>query len=179
MENKKQDLVTNADGTSSNTKERAPRKDRSMAKYSEQDYLLLPRKEQYELAKKYWGGHVKEFDDGTFQFSATHFGDICKSLGFEKKTIVVDNLASETSSDILYLKRGRRIETIERKFTLDKETNDKIDLFLSNGGKELSNSDKSKIIDAIINAAFTDRIAAQNAGQKTIGYPPTGEELLR
>ena len=157
-------------------KKRSSKKDRSNGKYSEEAFLALPRDKQFSLAQKYCFVQVKEFDDGTFQFSRDHFIDLCSGLGFKKA--IIDTKTAEKKANTIYLERGRRTETVERKFTLNKETDVLIDEYLSSGAGKLSNMEKSKIIDAVINKAFSELLNAQKNGQTTVAYRQVGEERL-
>ena len=147
-------------------KKKSPKKDRSNGKYSEEAFRALPRDRQFELAKKYWGGPVKDFDDGTFQFSATHFGDICKSLGFEKQTVITDTLAANT----IYLEHGTRDDTVDFKIKVVKNTNAKKELFFSRCRRPLSNNEKSKIMEIFINEMLDAKIEALESGNLIIKY---------
>ncbi len=168
--------MTSTTETEESKMKKAPKKDRSGGKYSEEAFLALPREKQFELAQMYWGGKGKNFEDGTFKFSQTQFVRLCQKLGFEKG--IIDTKSNEASYNVIYLERGRRTETLERKFTLNKETNELIDEYLSSGPIQLSNMEKSKITDAIINKAFTEMLTAQRNGQTTVAYRPVGVERL-
>ncbi len=170
------EYTDNAEGK----RKKAPKKDRSNAKYSETDFLGLPRAEQLKLAEKYWNGTVADFDDGTFQFSYTHFGEVCKRIGFRKG--IVDTMPERApvlsgtpqKGSTIYIDHGRR-ESATKKLTLSNETIEKMDLLL---GDKLSNIEKSKVIDAIISQAFDEKLAAQKAGQFGVAYRPMEEERL-
>ena len=161
------------------SKKRSQRIDRSNAKYSEEDFMKLPRKEQLELAEKYWNGPVADFDDGTFQFSYTHFANLCQKLGFRKG--IVDTMPEGEASDpvapssIIYIEHGRREETEVKKLTLSKSTIDKIDQLL---GDKLSNVEKSKVTDEILSQALDQKLADKRVGQFGVAYRPLAEERI-
>ena len=160
---------------------RAAKKDRSGGKYSEEAFLALPRSEQLALAERYWNGPVATFDDGTFQFSYTHFGKICEQIGFRKGIVdtrpeikLPDKEETEPSA-IIYIDHGRREETIVKKLTLSKETEEKISRLL---GDRLSNIEKSKVVDVILSQALDRCLVEQKAGLFGVAYRPTEEERL-
>ena len=157
-------------------KKKSPKKDRSGSKYSEEAFLALPRDKQLALANKYWLGHVKNFDDGTFKFSRDKFISLCKSLGFREA--IIDTQTNVSTFDTIYIDRGRRADTTERKFTLNTETDALINEYFSTGECKLTNTEKSKIFDSIILSAFTELLDAQKNGQTTVAYRPAGEERL-
>lgn len=162
-------------------KQRRQIKNRTESKYSESDFIKLPREEQFKLIEKYWNGHVSDFDDGTFQFSYTHFGVICKRLGFKKG--IIDERNHETNQihtsnvpqDIIYIETGNRSNTVEKKLTLSKSTIDKIDTLL---GKDLSNIERSKVIDVIIEEIVDQKLQAKEAGTFGVAYKPTEAKRL-
>ena len=91
--NEVKDKITNVKDSSvgeknkKQSKSRSTNKDRSQNKYSKDDFMSLTRREQFELAKKYWNIPSDQFDDGTFQFSRTLFVKLCEEIGFEKSVI--------------------------------------------------------------------------------------------
>ena len=160
-------------------KKRAPRKDRSQAKYSEHDFLRMPRNEQLRLAEQYWNGPVDKYDDGTFQFSYTHFGTLCKQLGFRKGVVDANASATEalashaTASETIYIDRISR-ETQEKKMTLSVSTVQKIDAITEG----LGNITKSRVIDAIIERAMDDVITRLDEGTLEVCYKPIKEKRI-
>ena len=161
------------------SKRRATKKDRSNAKYSEADFMGFPRAEQLALAEKYWNGPVDEFDDGTFQFSYTHFANLCQKLGFRKgivdtmpEDVALDNIAP---SSIIYIDHGRRELTEVKKLTFSKSTIDKMEQLL---GDKLSNVEKSKVIDEIFSQVLDQKLKDKKAGQFGVAYRPHDEERL-
>jgi hypothetical protein len=162
-------------GLKEEKRKRASKKDRSNGKYSQEDFLNLPRVEQYALAEKYWNGPVADFDDGTFQFSSTQFAKLCEKLGFRKG--IVDTLAEESlsdSQDTLYIDRGRRGETVEKKYTLSKETVVKMDELLGS----LGNMEKSKVLDLLLSQMLDEKLEAKRAGHFHVVYKASAEEIL-
>lgn len=156
-------------------RKRAPRKDRSHGKYSQEDFLNLPRDEQYALADKYWNGSTADFDDGTFQFSYPQLGRLCEQVGLRKG--IVDTRAKESllrSQDILYLDRGRREETVEKKYTYSKTTIDKFDELVG----PLSNIEKSKVLDLLLSQILEEKLEAKRAGRFHVVYKAVDEEVL-
>ena len=171
---------TDMEQETEDSKKRASKIDRSSAKYSEDDFMKLPRAEQLGLAEKYWNGPVADFDDGTFQFSYTHFANLCQKLGFRKG--IVDTMPEGefpdpevAPSSIVYIEHGKREETEVKKLTLDKCTIEKIDKLL---GDKLSNVEKSKVIDAILSQALDKKLADKRVGQFGVAYRPLAEERL-
>jgi hypothetical protein len=164
-------------------KQRAARKDRSDAKYSEDDFRAFPRSKQHELAEQYWNGKTEDFDDGTFQFSYTHFAKICTDLGFRKGIVdtmpekqAAEEQESGASGSIIYIDHGKRAGSVTKKMTISEETDKKIEELL---GKSLSNVEKSKVLDAILTEAIEDRLIDKRAGRFEVFYRPTdGERLL-
>lgn len=160
-------------------KKKSRKIDRSGCKYSEKDFLQMPRAEQLVLAEKYWNGPVADFDDGTFQFSSTHFATLCQKIGFRKG--VVDTLPENATSDqentssVIYIDHGRREATEVKKFTLAKGTIEKMDQLL---GDTLSNVERSKVIDAILVEALEQKLAEQRAGMFKVVYRPLDEERI-
>jgi hypothetical protein len=55
--------------------------------YSEENFKQLSRAEQLELANIHWMDSKGYDDSHMFQFSYTHFSNLCKKLGFEKGVI--------------------------------------------------------------------------------------------
>lgn len=156
---------------------RAHRKDRSNGKYSETDFLNLPREEQLKLAEHYWMGRTEDFDDGTFQFSYTHFAELCKMLGFRKG--VVDELKSNNNCTSLkkkiYIEHGRREETDVKKLTLSVSTINNLDMLL---GNRLSNIEKSKVMDIIIAEKVDELLKIKKEGEFSVAYRRCEEERL-
>ena len=173
--------IKNADQDADVGKKRSPKIDRSGAKYSEDAFMNLPRSEQLALAEKYWNGPVADFDDGTFQFSYTHFANLCQKLGFRKG--IVDTMPECVASDqkevapssIVYIDHGKRDKTEVKKLTLAKGTIDKMDQLL---GNKLSNVEKSKVIDEILSHVLDQKLADKRAGQFGVAYRPVAEERL-
>jgi len=77
----------------------------------------------------------------------------------------------------LYIEHGRREKTVEKKVTFSEKTVSKFNDLL---GKEnnLSNIEKSKILDAILLEALENKLAAKNAGAFSVAYKPVKEEVL-
>ena len=162
-------------GLNEEKRKRALNKDRSNGKYSKDDFLKLPRDEQHALAEKYWNGPVADFDDGTFQFSSTQFAKLCEKIGFRKG--IVDTLSKESlpnSEDTLYIDRGRRGETAEKKFTLSQETIDKFDELLGS----LGNMEKSKAFDLLLSRLLDEKLEAKRVGNFHVAYKVTEEKIL-
>lgn len=162
-------------GLKEEKRKRALNKDRSNGKYSQDDFRKLPREEQLALAKKYWNCPADEFDDGTFRFSRTQFIKLCEQIGFRKD--IVDMLAEESlsySDDTLYIDRGRRGETVEKKYTLSKETVDKINELLGS----LGNMEKSKALDLLLSQLLEEKLEAKRAGHFHVVYKASAEEIL-
>lgn len=154
------------------TKKKSSRIDRSNAKYSEEDFLKLPRKKQLQLAETYLLNMKSEdFDDGTFQFSRSHFASICERIGFKKGFID----ANGSQEEKLYIDHRKRKETIIKKITLSKKTVEKIDKLL---GDNLSKVEKSKIIDLLLEQIIDEKLALKEAGKFKVAYRPTDEERL-
>lgn len=168
------------------SKKRASKVDRSGNTYSEEKFRVLPREEQLRLANKHWMDSKGYDASGIFQFSYTHFSNICKELGFVKGVIDTRKDASDTkeyASDskkvepcsILYIDHGKREETEVKKLTFAKDTIDKIDQLL---GDKLSNVEKSKVIDVILSEALDNKLAAKRVGQLVVAYRPVYEVRL-
>jgi hypothetical protein len=175
-------IKDNAEGEES--KSRTVKRDRSGNKYSEADFMALPRSQQLELAQTWWMDS-KGFDDGKmFQFSYTHFSNLCQKLGFKKGVIDTGVRAFDSRSDanipadadnIIFIDRGKRVNTVEKKITLSGRTNDKLESLL---GNKLSNIEKSKAIDVILENALDDMLSKKQAGTFGIAYRPTELERL-
>ena len=160
------------------SKNRAASKDRSNGKYSDDDFLALPRKEQLRLAEKYWNGAVAAFDDGTFQFSYSHFAKICADIGFRKG--IVDDLAglTEESDDRqkkIYIEHGTRSDTVEKKFTLSVSTVEALEQLFADSDKAISNIERSKIIDVVIGDKINELLQLKRKGLLSISYKPVEE----
>ena len=159
------------------------KKDRSNSKYSEDDFMAMPRNKQFELAQKYWGGAVADFDDGTFQFSVTHFKNLCERLGFTKGVVdtraglPVDTVKSNSGIDTIYIERGIRENTGERKFTLSKQTLDNLNEFFepSEKARALTSMEKSKIIDSLFNQMLENKLKSKREGKLKVTYKLTDE----
>ncbi len=168
----------NNEGIKPGKKQRSARKDRSDGKYSEEAFRNLSREVQFELAKEYWNKPVNEFDDGTFQFSSSHFAEVCKSLQFEKRTVVVDAKAEEKENQpkdtVVVIDHGRR-ETERHNWTFSEGTNDKIERLL---GENLSNMEKSKVIDVILNNELDNLLKEKEAGRFHVDYRPVEKVRL-
>ena len=161
---------------------RSSKKDRSSNRYSEEEFLALPRSQQLELANIWWM-NSKEFDDSQlFQFSYTHFAEICKKLGFKKGVIDTGQYDKSGTSEaikkehVLWIERGRRTDTIEKKITLSGDTFKKYDELI--GSKNLTNIEKSKIFEAIINIALDECLKKKERGEFMVGYRATKAERL-
>ena len=161
---------------------RSSKKDRSANRYTEEEFLTLPRSQQLELANIWWMDS-KGFDEGgMFQFSYTHFAEICKKLGFKKGVIDTGQYAKSGTSkavkqeDILWIERGRRVDTVEKKMTLTVDTFKKYDELI--GSQNLTNIEKSKIFEAIINAALDECLKKKERGDFIVGYRATKAEQL-
>ena len=161
---------------------RAGKKDRSANRYSEEEFLSLPRSQQLELANIWWM-NSKEFDEGgMFQFSYTHFSNLCQRLGFKKGVIDTGQCSKSGTSEaikkehVLWIERGRRTDTIEKKITLSGETYEKYDKLI--GSQDLTNIEKSKIFEAIINIALDECLKKKERGEFKVGYRATKAERL-
>lgn len=168
------------DDDAEKSKKRAAKKDRSDSKYSEEAFMALPRLEQLALADKYWMGRTDEFDDGTFQFSYTHFTNICQILGFKKGVVdtqpdTASEVISIEPSSVIYIDHGTRGKTEVKKLTFAKTTINKIDQLL---GDQLSNVERSKVIDVILSEAFDEKLVAKREGKFGVAYRPVAEERL-
>ncbi len=145
--------------------------DRSNSKYSEADFRSLSREEQYALASKYWNGPVANYDDGTFQFSYSHFGDICRSIGLRKGIIWINEpekqMQPSDTKKTIWINHGKRTETAVKKLTLSKETIDMMDQLL---GENLSNIEKSKVIDIILVNTLKEMLKDKAEGRFQICY---------
>ncbi len=147
-------------------KKRSPNKDRSAGKYSEQDFLNLPREKQLQLANKYLLGRSDNFDDGTFQFSYSHFSDLCFSLGFKKAIVDAD---VDNEEIIVYIDHGNR-KTVELKRSVSVETKEKLVKLL---GNDLTKAQKSKAFDALLNQSLEFYLQAKSDGRLHLEYRPT------
>ena len=158
-------------------KKRSKCKDRSNSRYSMEDFMRLPRHDQLALAEKYWMGRTECFDDGTFQFSYTCFGNLCKQLGFRKGIVDTrsEEAAIENTNSVVYINHGKRGETVEKKFTLAKTTVDKIDQLL---GDQLSNIERSKVIDALLSQVLDQRLSEKSKGKFGVAYRSVEEKRL-
>lgn len=172
-------ILTDTDmGESKLKKERI---DRTSHKYSEDEFRTLSRKEQLKLANTHWMDS-KGFDESRmFQFSYSHFSEVCKDLGFVKGVLdtkeddYINEIDEVKSESMIYIDHGNRTDTEAKKFTLSKSTIDKMDQLLGDG---LSNSERSKVIDAIIGKALDARLADKERGQFGVAYRPVAEERL-
>ena len=165
-----------SEGTTKNN--RATPKDRSNSKYSEQDFLAMPRDEQLKLVEKYWNGPVADFDDGTFQFSYSHFAKLCSEIGFRKG--IVDDFAdmkekNDCSKMKIYIEHGTRSDTVEKKFTLSTSTVEALDQLFADSDKTISNIEKSKIIDVVIGDKINELLELKRKGLLSISYKPIEE----
>lgn len=163
----------------SSKSKKATKIDRSKAKYSEAEFRSLSPEEQYALASKYWNGPVADFDDGTFQFSYSHFADICRSLGLRKGIIQSKEAekkrnASEVKKTI-WIEHGKRRETAVKKITLSTETIEMMDRLLGDG---LSNIERSKVIDIILTEALRKCLKDKAEGRFQILYRPVDAQRL-
>lgn len=170
---------TDMEQETEDSKKRSQKVDRSSNKYSEEDFRALSRDEQLRLANIHWMDSKGYDESKMFQFSYTHFSNICKELGFVKG--VIDTREGEAPdpevalSSIVYIEHGKREETEVKKLTLDKGTISKIDQLL---GDKLSNVEKSKVIDAILSQALDKKLADKRVGQFGVAYRPLAEERL-
>lgn len=152
-------------------KKKSKRIDRKKNKYSEAAFLKLPRDEQLALANQY-GLSTKAFEDSRlFQFSYSHFTDILASLGFKKGMV---DTHQYDHYRIYFIDHGKRPETIEKKITLTKSTNDKLNQLLA----PLSNIEKSKAIDAILSETLDTLLDANKKDLFHVTYNATGQERL-
>ncbi len=161
-------------------KKRAAKKDRSNSKYSEKDYMAMPRNEQLLLAREFLGRPCSDFDDGTFCFSRTHLSDLIKDLGFE--TGVYDPQIEEARTGLIdsggshiYIEHGRRKESVIKKLTLSMDTVNMMEELLD---KRLSNIEKSKVIDEILHRALETLLRDKKANRFSVSYRPIAEERL-
>lgn len=157
-------------------KKRSQNKNRSDGELSETDFMSLPRDEQLALAEKYWNGRTDTYDDEKkFKFSYTHLGTLCERLGFRKG--IVDLKKDGVKESKLYIEHGRREKTVEKKLTFSEKTVSKFTDLL---GKQnnLSNIEKSKILDVILLEALESKLAAKNVGAFSVAYKPVKEEVL-
>lgn len=151
---------------------------RSSHRYSEEDFRRLPRSEQLRLANVHWMDS-KGFDEsGMFQFSYTHFSNICKNLGFEKGVIdtkkdVVD-LSSEQKDSRIFIDHGRREETEVKKITLSKSTVCMMDRLLEG----LSNIERSKVLDVLLSDVLDEKLQDKEEGRFSVFYRPQKEERI-
>jgi hypothetical protein len=152
-------------------KKKSKRIDRKKNKYSEAAFLNLARDEQLVLANQY-GLSTKAFEDSRlFQFSYSHFTDLLVSLGFKKG--MVDTRKSY-NYHCYYIYHGKRLQTVEKKITLTKSTNDKLNQLLA----PLSNIEKSKAIDAILDETLDTLLEANKKDLFHVIYNPTEQERL-
>lgn len=96
-----------------------------------------------------------------------------KSIDHKKED--ASNPREVKPGSIIYIEHGKRQETEVKKITFAKDTIDKIDQLL---GDQLSNVERSKVIDVIRSRALDDRLAAKRAGQFGVAYRPVAEERL-
>ncbi len=174
------DIIEEIDNVVDEGKKRAAKVDRSLNKYSEEEFRALPREEQLRLANIHWMDSKGYDDSKMFQFSYTHFSNICKELGFLKGVIDTrEGKAPEphkvASDSIIYIEHGKRKETEVKKLTFAKDTVDKIDQLL---GDKLSNVERSKVIDAILSQALDNKLADKRVGQFSVTYRPVAEKRL-
>ena len=163
--------------------QRCSKKDRSNAKYSEVEFRRLSRTDQLKLARQYWSGAVADFDDGTFQFSYSHFAKICESLGFQKGIVDLHSdkdVRNMVPDLIIYIDRGRREETVEKKFTLSKTTVEKIEKLIESkeGKNQLSNIEKSKTIYKMLAMTAEQMLQAKELGKFSVAYRQHDPEIL-
>lgn len=150
--------------------------DRSHHRYSEEDFRALPREEQLELAQRHWMDS-KGFDEsGMFQFSYSHFSNVCKNLGFEKGVVDTKNdVDALLKKDFcIFIDHGRREETEVKKITLSRSTIEKIDQLLEG----LSNIEKSKVMDAILEKVLDEKLQDKEAGRFSVFYRPQKEQRI-
>lgn len=149
--------------------------DRSKNKYSEVDFRTLPRKEQLELAQTWWMDS-KGFDNGgMFQFSYTHFSNICKDLGFEKGVLdTKKDTDFPKKGSCIFIDHGRREETEVKKLTLSKSTVCKMDQLLEG----LSNIEKSKVLDVLLEKLLDEKLQDKAMGMFSVFYRPQKEQQI-
>lgn len=162
-------------------KKRAPKTDRSGNKYSEEEFRIMPREEQLRLAKIHWMDSQGFDASGMFQFSYSHFSNICQGLGFSKVVTVIDPKEDDSNprevehDSIIYIEHGKREDKEVKKLTFAKDTINKIDQLL---GGQLSNIERSKVIDVILSRALDDKLTAKREGRFGVAYRPIAEERL-
>lgn len=150
-------------------------------KYSQDDFRNLSEAEQVTLLNKYLIDVPSEkFEDGTFKFSRTTLAKLAEELGYKRSYIRTDSSLSNASfekplDNIIYIDRGRREQSIEKKITLSRSTNDKLNQLL---GNTLSNIEKSKAIDAILEKAIDDLLLKKQDGSFGISYRRTEAKRL-
>lgn len=158
------------------TKQLRTRRSNIEGKYSQDDFRNLSEEEQVFLLNKYlFETESKHFEDGTFQFSRTTLTKLAEELGYKKSYIRTDSSLSNVSykkhlDNVIYIDRGRREQSIEKKITLSQSTNDKLNQLL---GSTLSNIEKSKTLDAILEKAIDDLLLKKQDGSFGISYRQT------
>lgn len=163
-------------------KKRSARKDRSMNTYSLEGFFSLPLDRQIELATKY-GYSSTEFEaSDLFQFAYSVFIKSLSEHGFERSYVYTgpSNEAASSGDDMkrIYIDHGKRGETIEKKVTLSATTNEKLNRLLDSPEHPLSNSERSKALDAILSSALDGFLSLKEQGKFRLAYRPQEEEWL-
>lgn len=155
---------------------RQKRKDRSSGIYSEEAFKALPRQMQLKLAQKYLMQPTEQFDDGTFQFSYSHFVNVCKEISIVKG--VVDARRMEDEDMLIILEHGTRAETVMKQFTFEKETMELLDEVFKNSKKKVGNIEKSKVLNLILKKALKEVVKAKEEGHLIISYRYYAEDIV-
>lgn len=165
--------------------EKRTRRSSIEGKYSQEDFINLSEEDQIQLLNLYLIEKPSaEFEDGTFQFSRTTLLKLAETLGF-RKTFSKDTNSEDNKEktpvvpvddgDLLYIDRGRRVDTVEKKITLSGLTNSRLEDLL---GNRLSNIEKSKATDAILSYAIDILMERKKKGKFGIAYRPTELERI-
>ncbi|MCR5248979.1 MAG: hypothetical protein K6E50_00060 [Lachnospiraceae bacterium] len=159
-------------------KRRKEKLDRSGFRYSESVFLGLPRKEQIKLANTYLQEtRAEAFDDAQmFQFSRTHFADICKRIGIVQGYVDVKS-TSETRDLTIYITYGSRQDPVEIKLTVEREVKEMFDELLSDC-ERLSNLEISKLKETILKKALEVCLDYKKKGALHFKYRPMEEKEL-
>ncbi len=149
--------------------------DRSHHRYSEEDFRHLPREEQLRLANVHWMDSKGYDKSGMFQFSYTHFSNICKDLGFEKGVLdTKKDTDFPKKGSCIFIDHGRREETEVKKLTLSKSTVCKMDQLLEG----LSNIEKSKVLDVLLEKLLDEKLQDKAMGMFSVFYRPQKEQQI-
>ena len=142
-------------------------------KYSQDDFKALSRAEQLEYANKYLlqDNCTKNFNDGTFAFSYTTFTKLCDELGLVKA--VVDKNANDNNDTSYKILINREKRKQSSKITVDVSTINKLDELLE--GINVSNIEKSKIVDFILANELDRLIEIRHNNKLSISYPAISE----